>query len=423
VNRSRLQALWRALEDRPPEEAPATLPFIEIADATAGCERELLRRAGLEPPWALIADAVTWEVMGRRLHAALGGRSVVLEEQRPRADLATLARIEEAIGPGEQLVAVGAGTLNDLCKLAATRLGRRSAVFATAPSMNGWITATASIFAQGSKRSMPVRPPAGAIFDLEVLAAAPLRLIRAGAGDALCRPTVEMDAFLGHRLVGSPFRERWFEIQREAEEAFMASLAGMSRREREAIERLVVLLLTGSLAMWMAGSSLPASQGEHAIAHALDLLAAPDPPWFHGEAVAVATHSMAALQQEMLQRREPPRLCPVSPSHHPAPRAEATAPGSWPMLTDPAAVARLEAALAEAWPALRRRFRAAGRSAQACSELFARAAIPHRPRDLGIAEEDYERALFLAPFIRDRLSFLHISLLSEERSGHRACRP
>ena len=51
----------------------------------------------------------------------------------------TLAR---SLGVG---VAVGSGTVNDLCKYVTAMDGRSYCVFATAPSMDGYTSTTASI--------------------------------------------------------------------------------------------------------------------------------------------------------------------------------------------------------------------------------------------------------------------------------------
>ena len=57
--------------------------------------------------------------------------------------------------------------------------GCTHAIFATAPSMNGYTSLSASITTtDGLKRSFRTRTPAGVYFDLRVLAAAPPRCER-----------------------------------------------------------------------------------------------------------------------------------------------------------------------------------------------------------------------------------------------------
>ena len=57
----------------------------------------------------------------------------------------------------DALVAVGSGTINDLCKYAAAQDGKPYAVFATAPSMNGYTSKNAAITVDGHKKSLPAR--------------------------------------------------------------------------------------------------------------------------------------------------------------------------------------------------------------------------------------------------------------------------
>lgn len=383
---------------------PAPAPYVAVAPDLLVEPERWLREAGLHPPYLVLADARTWEIAGRTLQARLEARALVLDSPRPPANTATLARIEEALHPGLCLIAVGCGTLNDLAKLAAGRLGLAQAVFATAPSMNGWITATATLTTDRRKESLPVPPPRGAFFDLTLLARAPARLIRAGLGDALCRATAEVDAFLGHLLQEAPFAADWFDFQRDLETALIGRAGRLALGDREAVELLVWLHLAGGLAMLEAGSSRPASQGEHLIAHAIDLFADPDPHPYHGEAVAVATLTAAALQERLFANKEPPALRPAA--HIPEGARDVKG------LADPARVAALAAALREHWPALRRFWRQRGRTLGAFRRLFESLGLPRTPADIGLDPGTYARLVRRAPWLRDRFTVLDLALLA-----------
>src|SRR5262249_10888664 len=74
----------------------------------------------------------------------------------------------------------------------------------------------------------------------------------------------------------------------------------------QAIGALARTLLLSGLGMTLCGGSYPASQGEHLISHFLESQAPADAaPAFHGEQVAVATMTMARLQQAMLDGPAP----------------------------------------------------------------------------------------------------------------------
>ncbi len=127
---------------------------------------------------------------------------------------------------------MGSGTINDLCKYAAFASGRPYAVFASAPSMNGYVTATASLSRKGHKSTLAAACPRAALFDLAVLARAPARLIRAGIGDTLCRTTAQADWLLAHLLHGTPYDELPFRWQADDEPALLGRRRRWSRARR-----------------------------------------------------------------------------------------------------------------------------------------------------------------------------------------------
>jgi len=168
---------------------------VVIEDSLQGAEVELVAALVEGKHIALVTDAITHAVMGTRVQHALASRfhvQPIVLPGSPRADAATVARIAAALEPAiDAVVAVGSGTVNDLSKMVAFQRGVSQMVFATAPSMNGYTSVAASITSDGVKRSFRTRTPVGVFFDLRVLAAAPLRLIRAGLGDSACRPTAQ----------------------------------------------------------------------------------------------------------------------------------------------------------------------------------------------------------------------------------------
>src|SRR5690606_20122468 len=124
----------------------------------------------------------------------------------------TVAKLVAEMPQVDGVIAVGAGTINDLAKMVALQRGVPQLVFATAPSMNGYTSVSASITTDGLKRSYRTRTPVAAFFDLRVLANAPVRLIRAGLGDSACRATAQADWLLSHMLLGRPYREAPFAL-------------------------------------------------------------------------------------------------------------------------------------------------------------------------------------------------------------------
>jgi glycerol-1-phosphate dehydrogenase [NAD(P)+] len=203
-------------------------------------------------------------------------------------------------------VAVGSGTLNDLCKYTSALDGKPYAVFATAPSMNGYTSLNAAITEHGHKKSLPAQAPLGAFFDLSILAAAPVRMIRSGLGDGLCRPTSQADWLLAHILFDQPYRTLPYVLLAEDEATLLDSVEPLMAGDPAAMERLVRILVLSGLGTAIIGNSQPASQGEHLVSHYIDMFFDTGrPPVFHGEQIGVTTLTMARLQEEMLDGPPP----------------------------------------------------------------------------------------------------------------------
>jgi glycerol-1-phosphate dehydrogenase [NAD(P)+] len=193
-------------------------------------------------------------------------------------------------------VAVGSGSLNDLVKYAAAIAGKPYIVFATAASMNGYVSTSSSLVDEsGFKKSFLAKPPQAAYFDLEVIKSAPARLTNSGIGDSICRSTCEADALLSHHYLGTPSYVELFELIRTYEERIF-----------DDIEALCKTLVFSGIAMLLSGSSSPASQGEHMLAHYMELMQADAPQSYHGEQIAVTTITMAKLQQQVLENPKMP---------------------------------------------------------------------------------------------------------------------
>ena len=71
------------------------------------------------------------------------------------------------------LLFVGAGALGDICRRVCFLANKAFAVFATAPSTDGFVSDTAPVTDHHFKRSLPAREPSVLLADADILAAAP----------------------------------------------------------------------------------------------------------------------------------------------------------------------------------------------------------------------------------------------------------
>lgn len=201
------------------------------------------------------------------------------------------------------VVAAGAGTINDLAKLAADHAGLPYATCPTAPSMNGYTSAIAAILSGGVKRTVPARQAVAVFADVDVLAAAPRVLRLAGFGDLCSKPFSNGDWYLGHALLD----EYWCPVPAELLDASFRALLdharGIGEGSRHAVQQLTETLLLSGFSMALAGSSSPASGGEHLLSHYWDMVehAAGRPVRaLHGLQVGVATVLTGRLYEQLL---------------------------------------------------------------------------------------------------------------------------
>lgn len=203
------------------------------------------------------------------------------------------------------LVAVGSGTVNDMVKLASFRAGRPYIVCCTAPSMNGFTSAIAAILSKGVKRTVAARPPVAVIADLDILTTAPPVMLRAGLGDMLSKPVSTADWKLAHLIKGEYYCDLPLRIVEQAEQACRRHAEAIGRAAVEGVRSLTEALLLSGISMVVAGSSSPASGGEHLLSHYWDMTA----HWYgreehlHGAQVGVGTLVTATLYEKLQQLR------------------------------------------------------------------------------------------------------------------------
>ncbi len=346
------------------DRASVAFDRIVIADSLAGREASLIAGLELGRRLAVVADEATFAAMGERVVEAartLGPVETVIL-RRPHADMANVRALAERLGEAaDGVVAVGSGTVNDLCKYVTGAAGKRYCVFATAASMNGYTSSTASItLDSGLKVSLPSRPPAGFFVDLAVCAAAPPFLAAAGFGDCLARSVAQVDLWMSHRLLGTAYADAPYLIQRDDEAELNRRAGALPLGDRAANGYLHRVLTLCGLGISFTGVSNHGSMGEHQISHYIDCFAgARHPGTLHGQQVGVASLTLARLQQRMLAEPAPPVLRPtVIDADDMARRmggevaSQCLAELRLKALDAPAA-ARLNARLAELWPALR----------------------------------------------------------------------
>ncbi len=264
----------------------------------------------------VIDDARTREVAGDDVAAVMADagwavRRLMLEDPGPGKDPICDDTTHERLLPdvrGVSLVlSVGSGVINDLGKWLANDLVVPFVTFATAASMNGYTSANVAPKIAGVKSLVRARPPAVAFSRPRIIAAAPHEMTVSGLGDVLAKSVSSADWYLNHFLFGDYYCERSVGLVAEIEPLYVNEPEAIRDGQEDAIAAMFDALMLTGVAMTMAGTSAPASGGEHLISHALDMFSSVDghPHDFHGRQVGVGTVLTAELYRRVLEVESP----------------------------------------------------------------------------------------------------------------------
>jgi glycerol-1-phosphate dehydrogenase [NAD(P)+] len=398
------------------------LKHIVLARGLGEAAASLVAPLSLGKSLTVVMDPDTRTALGARVAASLATTYSVEEIVLPRHPHPDMDAVHGAIARTQKanaLIAVGSGSVNDITKYAAHLTGKPYAVFGTAPSMNGYTSVSAAITEGGLKKSLPATLPKGVFLDLDVMAAAPQRLIASGFGDSLARATAQTDWLMAHLLLGKPYRETPFMLLADDEEAMIAAAPALKAGDVSAIELLVRTLVMSGLGMTLCGGSYPASQGEHLIAHYIDMRGENLPQAYHGEHISVTTLTMARLQERMLAlpvlKLAPTRDTEASMIEK---FGEEVGRACWaafhPKVFGRDATDEINTKLDKEWPAIRDRLRAAARSEAEIKKALVAVGAPTTPGDVGLPLPFYREAVFNARLIRDRFTMLDLAAMSIE---------
>lgn len=383
----------------------------------------------------VVADPTTWSVAGERSaqslrHAGHGVRTWIVEpaptESSPVCDEARVAALLDHLQAHRPtaVLAVGAGTINDIAKMAAHKASVPYAVVATAPSMNGYTSAIAAILTDGVKTTQPCRPPVVCLADLDVMAQAPYRMIASGLGDLISKPVSNADWRLAHRLLGSEHSSDAMVLIEAGAALLEGAAPRLPERDPEAVGRLTGTLCLSGLAMSVAGSSAPASGGEHLISHYLDMThyAFGDSMDFHGCQVGVGTITTAALYQRLAELDPATldvgaivRARPAWASHeaalvaHFGPLSDAVLPharASW--ASDEELTARLTK-LVTGWDSILEDVRATLRTPASIRDELVSARCPVTFADIDVTPARARHSIVFGRDIRARYTILHLA--------------
>jgi glycerol-1-phosphate dehydrogenase [NAD(P)+] len=407
---------------------------LDIGAGTVARSADVFRRAFGTREAVLIADVNTWHAAGQAVERSFTScdhprcNPFCFTEPELLAEHTFVERLEEPLRTHAAIpVAVGAGTINDIVKLAAHRTNRPYMCVATAASMDGYTAYGASITYRGSKQTFPCPAPRAVLVDLDVIATAPAAMNAAGYADLLAKLTAGADWIVADALgVEAIDPIAWGIVQHGLGEA-LGDPNGVARGKRDALAKLVEGLMMSGLAMQAAKSSRPASGAEHQISHLWDMEhhthegVAPS----HGLKVGVATVAIARLYEQLihmpLEQLDVDAACAAWPS-----REQAHASIRDLFSDDELRNVALRESMAKyvsrdelreqlqrlrtVWPDLTARLWAQVPPPRDLAVMLERAGAPTKPEQIGVAPDRLRLSFYKAFHIRRRFTILDLAV-------------
>ncbi|MBQ7822289.1 MAG: iron-containing alcohol dehydrogenase, partial [Clostridia bacterium] len=191
-------------------EHETAIKDIRIASGLVHSVGTILKENGFEKNLLFVADNNTLKA-SEGIIESLAGFDItykIYDELRV-AEMKHVEEIENMIkGRDISVLSVGTGSLNDPCRLACARQNKMFAIFATAPSMDGFASYSSPIVSDGFKASYDAKSPEVIIGDTKILAESPVYLKSSGFGDMIAKYVALIDWQISHLLIDEYYCER-----------------------------------------------------------------------------------------------------------------------------------------------------------------------------------------------------------------------
>lgn len=265
-----------------------------------------LEKLGVSKPF-LLSDTNTYKAAGERVCGILRENGI---------PYASYTFPEGAVEPDEKsvgsavmhfdsscdcVIGIGSGVINDIGKIISNMTRKPYIIVATAPSMDGYASASSSMTRDGLKISLPSRSADVIIGDTDILRNAPLHMMRSGLGDMLAKYVSICEWRISHLITGEYYCAEIAQLIRDAVGRCVRYAQGLLCRDEEAVQAVFEGLVIGGVAMNYAGLSRPASGVEHYISHVLDMRAVEfgAPMELHGIQCAIGTLIAVRLYEKL----------------------------------------------------------------------------------------------------------------------------
>ncbi len=383
---------------------------VEIGSGLVHRTGEILAAAGFPARILAVADKNTLaasEGLMQSLEKSGFDVKLKLFENCIRAGVEQVEELREESRGVSGVLAVGTGSIGDLCRVVSYRENLELAIFGTAPSMDGFASDTAPIIENDFKLTRQAKQPKVIIADTKILAAAPNELKAAGFGDMVGKFTAIADWKIANILTGEYYCERIAKLTMEGLKRVAEQADRLRLNDEAAAASVMEGLVMSGLAMMLAGSSRPASGGEHVLSHFWECkkLVAKRWPEYHGKKVGVATVIINSLYRRLASEHESIEPTPdrtdwdaVKAAYGPE-LVEDMMKMNRPTITDEIDPARLK----EKWPEIRKIIFETLPSDEELVSLMERAGAATRPEEVNVDGALLEQGLKYHSYMRHRV--------------------
>lgn len=257
---------------------------------------EIVRGYGAKKVFVL-ADANTFDAAGKDVTGILSEAKIEYKQYVMGSE--RIEPTEHAVGSVimhydsscDMIISVGAGVINDIGKILAGVAHLPYMVVGTAPSMDGYASATSSVIRDDLKVSVDSKCPDVVIGDLDVLCKAPIKMIQSGIGDMIAKYISICEWRISRIINGEYYCDTVASMIETALKKVVDNAAGIVTGDKTAVGAVMEGMVLSGIAANYAGVSRPVSGMEHYFSHVWDMRAVEFgvPFDFHGIQCGIGT--------------------------------------------------------------------------------------------------------------------------------------
>jgi len=271
----------------------------------------------------MVADKNTYEVAGKRVEELLkkAGKlshiCIIDDPELPtNANVgkvlieagqdAPVYDINEFSNNPDYILAVGGGSVNDICRMVSYRIGVEYGVVGTAPSMDGYVSVVAPLIVDNRKIVYTCTTARHIIIDLNICAQAPYEMLLAGVGDMIGKYVAILDWEISRELTGEYYCGQVADMVLDATAKCVESATKLKERGIDTIKNTIDGLILSGLGIAYTGSSRPASGTEHMVGQTWEIMDIEKGkvPNLHGIEVGEATFAAIVIFKKLYEETE-----------------------------------------------------------------------------------------------------------------------